>query len=98
MCAERICDNIAILVCFCLVTICFTMGSYLYKDFYPTTPDQIPVANETKRMLDFALLEDIPKSQLAFVFEISRHGARTPVSSDMRYSNDFGLEPGMLTA
>ena len=98
MCAERICDNIAILVCFCLVTICFTMGSYLYKDFYPAVQDTALVPIATTRMLDFALLEELPKSQLAFVFEIARHGAQAPQSSDLSYSADFSLEPGMLTA
>ena len=60
VCAERICDNIAILVFFCLVTICFTMGSYLYKDFYPQVPEASPAPNVTTRMLGFALLEEIP--------------------------------------
>ena len=98
MCAERICDNIAILVCFTLMAICFIMGSYLYKDFYPPITELAPVSNKTTRMLDFALLEEFPKSSLAFVFEISRHGARTPLSHDKSFSSDFGLEPGMLSA
>ena len=85
-------------MCFTLMAICFIMGSYLYKDFYPPIAELAPVSNKTTRMLDFALLEEFPKSSLAFVFEISRHGARTPLSHDKSYSSDFGLEPGMLSA
>jgi hypothetical protein len=74
------------------------MGSYLYKDFYPAVPESAPAPKAPSRMLDFALLEDLPKSKLAFVFEISRHGARAPLSLDPSYSSDFGLNHGMLTA
>jgi hypothetical protein len=75
------------------------MGSYLYKDFYPPIPELVPSSNVTSRMLDnFGLLEGLPRSELAFVFEIARHGARAPLMPDTRYSNDFKVEPGMLTA
>ena len=74
------------------------MGSYLYKDFYPAVTELAPTPINKTRMLNFALLEDLPKSELAFVFEISRHGARSPLSHDQSFSSDFGLVPGMLSA